>query len=103
MAAQELTSYLQSLGGLAGRYKEDRAKVKALQTRMGAFADGMYGKGSATIIMQNGLVPVAPYYWSKTTATADKSAFMALVKNYAAADPQRATEWNKLLADTQRS
>jgi len=103
MAAQELTSYLQSIGGLAGRYKEDQTRIKAWQSRLGAYVDGKYGKGTATIVLQNGLVPVAPYYWSRTTATSDKAAFIALVQNYAAADPQRATEWSKLIADTQRS
>ena len=105
-AAREITAYLTSLGGLAGRYKEDRNKITMFQNRMGGTAvpaDGKYGRGSATAVMVNGFVPVAPYYWPTTNTAKAKSDFIALVKNYAAADPQRKAQWDKLLADTQRS
>lgn len=106
LAAKDITAYLTSIGGLAGRYKEDKVRVKAWQDRMGGTAvpsDGKYGRGSATAVMVNGLVPVAPYYWPSTNTQKAKSDFIALVKNYAAADPQRKSQWDKLLADTVRS
>ncbi len=105
-AAREITAYLTGLGGLAGRYKESQPQVKTFQTRMGGTAlpaDGKYGAGTATAVMVNGYVPVAPYYWSATNTAAKKAAFIKLIDNYAAADPQRATQWAKLKADTIKS
>lgn len=105
-AAREITAYLTSLGGLAGRYKENKTTVTGYQNRMGGTAmpaDGKYGRGSATAVMVNGLVPVAPYYWPTTNTAKAKSDFLTLVRNYAAADPQRKAQWDKLIADTIKS
>lgn len=103
-AAGDLTSYLTSLGGLKGRWHEDRAKVKGLQGRMGiSNPDGLYGHGSAEAVMLNGFVPVVPYYWASTGAAAQKTAFTNMVKSYQAADPQRSAQWSALLADIVRS
>jgi peptidoglycan hydrolase-like protein with peptidoglycan-binding domain len=102
-AAAEITSYLTSLGGLSGRYKEDKNRVKSWQSRMSVTADGSYGRDSARAIIQLGLVPVAPYYWPKSGAAAAKAEFLALVKQYSNADAPRAAQWAKLVADTNRS
>lgn len=103
-AAQELTDYLTGLGGLAGRGKESKTKVSAWLTRIGTpDPRGYYGRMSARAIMRLGLVPVAPYYWSATTAARDKAEFLALVDDYKAADAPRAAQWTKLRADTVRS
>lgn len=102
-AARALTEYLTALGGLKARYKEDRNKVKAYQAAMGVTADGLYGVGSASAIMQNGFVPVVPLYWSSTNAATQKKNFTNLVQSFAAADPQRAAQWSALLADIVRS
>lgn len=104
VAAQELTNYLTSIGGLAGRGKESRARVASWLARLGVpDPTGMYGRQGATAVMQVGLVPVVPYYWPKTGATAAKADFSRLVQNYAAADTQRAPQWQKLLSDIQRA
>jgi len=106
VAAQQLTDYLIGLGGLSARYKEDQTQVKGYQDRIGGTAlpsDGKYGRGTAAAIMQEGLIPVAPFYWPRTNTQTAKDQFLSLVRNFAAADPQRKTQWDKLIADTIRS
>lgn len=103
IAARELTTYLQSIGGLAGRYKEDRNKVKGWQSRLLLTADGSYGRNTARAVILQGLVPVVPYYWPSTGTATAKAEFTALVKQYASSDPLRKAEWDKLLADIPRS
>lgn len=104
--ALELTNYLTSIGGLAGRYKENRAIVSQYQTAEGLAADGKYGPGSATRVLKHGIVPVVPYYWSPKGATyvsQQKMAFITEVKKAKAQDPSRAAQYDRLIADTQRS
>lgn len=102
-AARELTAYLNSIGGLAGRFREDKAKVKGYQARMGLTADGIYGRDSAKGAILQGYVPVVPYYWPRTNTSAAKAEFSAYVKTHAASDPQRKAQWDKLLSDIQRA
>jgi len=103
-AARELTAYLTSIGGLAGRFKEDRKKVAAYLAALGVpDSTGMYGRQGAGAIMQNGYVPVVPYYWPTTGIAKAKSDFSNLVKSFAAADPQRELSWTKLLSDVQKA
>lgn len=99
-AARELTAYLTSVGGLAGRFKEDYKKVAGYLAAMGVpDPKGQYGRQGAGAVMQNGYVPVVPFYWPTTGITKAKSDFTALVKSFAAADPQRDASWKKLLSD----
>jgi nucleoid-associated protein YgaU len=103
-AALELTNYLRGLGGLAARYKENRSQVAALSQRLGIYdAKGMYGRDMAKAVMQHGFIPVAPFYWPSVGTAAAKNEFLALVKTYQAADPQRSADWSLLVADTVRS
>ena len=103
--ALELTRYLGSIGGIDAKYKEDKEKVRAFQSAEGLTADGLYGPGSATRIMQSyGLVPVAPFYWSKKGGAAKQlQAFAALVRTARSADESRGAEYDQLMADTARS
>jgi nucleoid-associated protein YgaU len=103
-AARDLTAYLTSIGGLAGRFKEDRKKVSGYLAAMGVpDSTGMYGRQGAGAVMQNGFVPVVPFYWPKTGAAQAKTTFSSLVKSFQAADPQRDAAWVKLLSDIQRA
>lgn len=103
-AARELTAYLTSIGGLAGRFKEDRKKVAGYLSTLGVpDPTGMYGRQAAGAVMQNGYVPVVPYYWPKTGAAKAKTDFINLIQSFAAADPQRDASWKKLIADTQKA
>lgn len=102
-AAVALTDYLKSIGGLKGRGKEDKSKIKSWQSTLGQTADGMYGRSSARAVMMQGLVPVTPFYWPSTGASAAKAEFLKLVDQYAAADPSRAGQWSALKADVNRS
>lgn len=103
-AARELTAYLTSIGGLAGRFKEDRKKVAGYLAAMGVpDSTGMYGRQGAGAVMQNGYVPVVPFYWPTTGIAKAKSDFTNLVKSFSAADPQRELSWTKLLSDIQRA
>lgn len=103
-AARELTAYLTSIGGLAGRFKEDRTKVAGFLAAMGVpDPKGMYGRQGAGAIMQNGYVPVVPFYWPTTGIAKAKADFSNLVKSFAAADPQRDASWKKLLSDVQKA
>lgn len=104
IAAQQLTSYLTSLGGLSGRGKENKAIISGYLARLGIpDPKGLYGTGSAKAVMQHGLVPVVPFYWPSSGTAAAKSAFLGLIKQYAGSDPQRAAAWAKLATDTNRS
>jgi hypothetical protein len=102
-AAGELVLYLISLGGLAGRWKEDRNKIKAFQSRLNLTTDGMYGRDTAKAVILQGFIPIVPYYWPKTNTAAAKREFTAFVNTYLASDPTRAKLWNQLLADIQRA
>lgn len=103
-AARDLTAYLTSIGGLAGRFHEDRNKVAGYLAAMGVpDPKGYYGRQGAGAVMQNGFVPVVPFYWPTTGAAKAKSDFTALVKSFQAADPQRDAAWTKLLSDIQRA
>jgi len=103
-AARELTAYLTTIGGLAGRFKEDRKKVAAYLAAMGVpDSTGMYGRQGAGAVMQNGYVPIVPFYWPTTGIAKAKADFTTLVKSFAAADPQREASWTKLLSDIQRA
>jgi hypothetical protein len=101
--ALELTAHLKSIGGLAGRYKEDRELVRAAQEAMVQTVDGQYGRKSALAIAHRGIIPVVPFYWPKKGTAAAKADFTSKIRALANADPQRAAEWAKLLTDTQRS
>jgi len=102
-AAQGITDYLNSLGGLAGRGRENKTTVKGFQSAMGVSADGMYGRDSARAVMQLGIVPVTPYYWPKTNTASAKREFITLVNQYAGADIPRTAQWSKLVSDVNRS
>jgi len=102
--ARALTDYLVSIGGLAGREREDRSRVSAFQAQENLNVDGKYGSGTSILILEKyGIIPVAPYYWSRTRSAEQKRIYIARVNELAAADPQRAAEYAKLIADTQRS
>jgi peptidoglycan hydrolase-like protein with peptidoglycan-binding domain len=102
-AAKAITDYLTSIGGLAGRRKEDKSKIKQWQSALGLTADGLYGRNTAKAVILQGFVPVVPYYWPRTNTTQAKAEFTALVKQYADTDPNRKAAWDKLLSDIQRS
>jgi hypothetical protein len=75
-------------------YHEDRALVKRWQLAEGVKApDGMYGPNAAKLAMKYGLVPVKPFYWSKTSAAQQKQQWKALMNSRAKKDPSRAAEW----------
>lgn len=106
LKAAQLTTYLKSIGGLAGRYKENRALVKEYQLAESLTADGKYGPGTATKVLGHGLVPVAPYYWTTAGPTAvsrQKQTFIAAVRKAQSLDPSRTAEYDALIRDTQRS
>lgn len=106
MVAQALTDHLRSIGGLAGRYKEDRSQVKAFQVQEALNADGKYGPGTAMRVLEKyGIIPVAAFYWSTTpkNAAKQKRDFIARVRQLAGADTQRAGEYDQLIRDTERS
>jgi peptidoglycan hydrolase-like protein with peptidoglycan-binding domain len=103
VAAREITHYLNSLGGLAGRFKENKAQIKGWQTRLGLGADGMYGRNSAKAVVLQGFVPVVPYYWPKYSTAAAKREFTSYIQQYADSDPARKVQWDKLLSDIQRA
>jgi peptidoglycan hydrolase-like protein with peptidoglycan-binding domain len=103
-AAREMTDYLRSIGGLAGRPKEDKPRIVAWLSRLGVpDPKGLYGRQGAKAVLMEGLVPVVPYYWPSTGTQAAKTEFSTLIKSYLAADPQRASEWNALLTDINRA
>lgn len=103
-AAQEATAYLWSLGGLAGRWKENKSRMSAYMTRLGVpDPKGLYGRDTARAILQQGIIPVTPYYWPSRNAAAAKREFIALVDKFAAADPQRQAEYDRLKADINRA
>lgn len=102
--AQQVTTMLQRIGGLAGRGKEDKALVGRFQSQEKLTADSKYGPGTATRILQRyGIVPVAPFYWSKKNAATQKKAFISFVNAYATGDPDRTSQYSKLVSDTNRS
>jgi hypothetical protein len=104
IAAKELTGYLNSIGGLAGRGKERKSDIAAWSKELGAYdAKGLYGRDLAKQVMMRGLVPVVPYYWPATGAAKAKADFTALVKTYQGSDPQRSAAWAKLITDIARA
>jgi len=104
VVAQALTDHLKSLGGLAARYHEDKARVKAFQVQEALNADGNYGPGTSIRILEKyGIIPVAPLYWSKTKAAAQKREYLARVRQLGGADPQRASEYEFLIKEATRS
>jgi peptidoglycan hydrolase-like protein with peptidoglycan-binding domain len=103
LAARELTQYLNSLGGLAGRYKENKTQIKGWQTRLGLGADGMYGRNSAKAVILQGFVPVVPYYWPRSGTATAKREFTSYVQQYADSDTARKAQWDKPLSDVQRA
>ncbi|MDD5544383.1 MAG: hypothetical protein PHX83_14535 [Acidobacteriia bacterium] len=78
-------------------YSENTALVKQFQSQEGLTpVDGLWGPGSAVrLAQQYGIVPAAPYYWSKdkTKVPAQKAAYAATMAALAAKDPARAAEW----------
>ena len=103
-AAREMTDYLRSIGGLAGRTKENKSQIASWLSRLGVpDPKGLYGRQGAKAVLMEGLVPVVPFYWPSTGTQAAKTEFSTLIKSYLAADPQRASEWNTLLADINRA
>ncbi len=86
------TALMEHLRGTR-RYKEDRAKVKAFQALMGLKDDGLYGAKTALAAASVGVIPVKPFYWSKTSAKADQSSYRKRLTEYAAADPARSGQW----------
>lgn len=102
--AQQVTTMLLGKGGLAGRGHEDTSLVRKFQAQEKLTSDGKYGPGTATRILQRyGIVPVVPYYWSKTNWKTQKKGFIAFVNSYATGDPDRADQYQALIADTNRS
>lgn len=102
--AQQVTTMLQGIGGLKGRGSEDKGLVNRFQQNEKLTPDGKYGPGTATRILQRyGVMPVAPFYWSKKNASTQKKAFLAFVRGYATGDPDRKSQYDQLIADTNRS
>jgi len=100
-AAVNLTAYLRSIGGANGVGKEDKNKVRSFMRILGIQSNtGSYGVRTARVIMQQGLVPVVPYYW--TDKRAEKIALVHLIKEFAHTDSQRASQWSALLKDIER-
>lgn len=101
-AAVQLTAYLRSIGGASAVGKEDKAKVRTLMKTLGIQSNtGSYGVRTARVIMQQGLVPVVPYYWNDKRA--EKIALSNLIREFAHTDGQRAAQWNSLLQDIERA
>jgi len=103
VAARGLTEYLQSIGGLKGRGKEDKGRVRAAQIVMALEPDGLYGRKTALKVAQLGPVPVVPYYWPRTNTERAKRAFAKVIEGYANADQPRASQWAALLRDIERA
>jgi hypothetical protein len=102
--AQRLTDHLRGLGGLSGRGHENQALVSAYQAQEGLNTDGKYGPGTAKrILVFHGLVPVVPYYWSKSNFRTQKKEFSDAVRTQASGDPSRADQYAALLRDVERS
>lgn len=102
--AQQMTTMLIGVGGLAGRNHEDKDLVKRFQAQEKLTADGNYGPGTATRVLQRyGIVPVVPFYWSKNNWKTQKKAFIAFVNSYATGDPERKPQYDALIKDTNRS
>jgi hypothetical protein len=105
--ANRLTQMLLAIGGLSGRGKEDKSIVREYQASEGLGADGLYGPGTAKTVLQNhGIIPVAPFWWSSRGASAvqaQKNDFVAAVRAAQSGDPQRSSQYDKLIADTLRS
>lgn len=65
--AQEVTDHLKG----TTRYKENRNLVKEYQLQAGLDdPDGMYGPGTGVSILNRGILPVVPFYWSSTPSKA---------------------------------
>jgi len=96
-AKRQQAGTLKSHLATAVRYKEDRTKVAAYQKANSLLNDGMYGPGTArsfwTIYK---IVPVNPYYWSKSTASKDMAAYQAFLDTIKADSPSKAAEVDKL-------
>lgn len=104
LAARELTQYLTNGGGLAFRWKESRSMVAAWLARLGIpDPKGLYGRDAAKAVMQQGYVPVTPFYWPSSGAGSAKKEFLSLVSTYSAADPSRASQWAKLVSSVNRA
>jgi hypothetical protein len=80
---------------------EPKTLVKDFQTAEHLSpADGMYGSAVAIILADKyGIVPPqAPFYWGKkndyNSIAPDKANYRAVLLKHAAAEPQRADEWN---------
>jgi len=101
-AAVNLTAYLRSIGGASAVGKEDKNKVRAFMKTLGIQSNtGSYGARTARVIMQQGLVPVVPYYWNDKKT--EKAALSNLIREFAHTDGQRAAQWNSLLQDIERA
>lgn len=105
VAAQAVTQHLQALGGLAGRGHESKEIVKDYQRSEGlANPDGLYGPStSMSILERHGIIPVAPYWWNKTSWKQQKAVYVDRVRKIATGDPQRAAQYEQLIKDTIRS
>lgn len=102
--AQQVTTMLQSIGGLKGRGSEDKGLVGRFQSQEKLTVDSKYGPGTATRILQRyGIIPVAPFYWSKKNASNQKKMFTSFVRSYMTGDPERSAQYQQLLNDTNRS
>jgi LysM repeat protein len=103
--ARELSEHLKALGGADGeRGKENRETVAAFQQAESLDVNGFYGPGTAIRILEKyGLIPVAPWYWSKTRGPEQREAFITRVKLYWQSDERRAAEYAALIRDVERT
>jgi len=93
-AALQLTGYLEDLSaGLKyphmARFKENKAKVGRLQAKIGVSADGSYGPGTASAVGRLGVVPVPPFYWTKSKWQAQKRDYKNLIASLAGQFPDK--------------
>lgn len=100
VAALQLTGYLESItAGLKyphlARYKEDKAKVGRAQSAMGISADGSYGPGTASAVGRLGVVPIPPFYWTKSKWQQQKKDYKALIASLAGQFPN--LDWSPAL------
>lgn len=78
------------------RYREDRKRVAAFQTREGLEPDGLYGIKTATLLADKyNIPPPRPIYYPKKDAKAAKEAYVRHILERAALDPQKARLWRE--------
>lgn len=78
------------------RYHEDQSLVRAFQAQESPAAgsvDGLYGPKTGLALIQYGIVPPRPRYWSSKTMKTDKQNWTARMVRESQSDPARAADW----------